>query len=173
MGTELAGTTGSNGDPLLSCKHYVTFQWYPEPCLRRAGREQGGEVCVRVSSPQCAYCTESTSGMLQGTTAEANGELLSDILAQGTVSLFTCSGSSVRFMKGTEAPELPQTPWVYLPLPTTMLRSHSCQNSSRYSPCSIFCLEEAYGVLCLWEAMCVRVTRITATSWLARQQVPG
>lgn len=64
-------------------------------------------MCVRVSSPQCAYCTESTSGMLQGTTAEANGELLSDILAQGTVSLFTCSGSSVRFMKGTEAPELP------------------------------------------------------------------
>lgn len=42
-------------------------------------------MCVRVNSPQCAYCTESTSGMLQGTTAEANGELLSDILAQGTV----------------------------------------------------------------------------------------
>lgn len=38
-------------------------------------------MCVRVNSPQCAYCTESTSGMLQGTTAEANGELLSDILA--------------------------------------------------------------------------------------------
>lgn len=39
-------------------------------------------MCVRVNSPQCAYCTESTSGMLQGTKkAEANGEPLSDILA--------------------------------------------------------------------------------------------
>lgn len=37
---------------------------------------------MRVNSPQCVYCTESTARILKGTKkAEANGKQLSDILA--------------------------------------------------------------------------------------------
>lgn len=53
-----------------------------------AGNEE-----VKVDSPQLAYYTESTARILKGTEqAEANGEWLTDILAQGTGCLFTCSG---------------------------------------------------------------------------------
>lgn len=76
MGTQLAGTTHPKGDPLLPCKHYLTFQGYPEPCMRR------------VDSPQLAYGTESTARILKETkVAETNGEQLTDILAPGNCVL--------------------------------------------------------------------------------------